>query len=276
MNSEPVSTLYRVSFNDFYDWSDRRSVTSRRLCEKAIKQLIKRYNLKGMDVLSIGPGGGHEEYWFGIKGGNRLTFFDIDEHGEIESELKKMANLPHVDNTNKVIDYYIGDFTKCGLAISKKFDLLYLSGFTPNEVRRAHGPIRIIRRLLKFKIFRAINLFAIMREPFHNSMYKAFSMAKPNGLIIIQSYYGGIDVISRKSYVEAINRAFAKANIILLDFFCFESEPGVQLIVGFAGGKKQALEFYKNIVASITTFHGRAKLEGKIKHVYSLISAAGR
>lgn len=96
--------------------------TNSALCRAAISELIEAYSLGGKSVLSIGSKVGHEEVWF-YRAGCPLTLCDIDEHGDVEPVLQQLP----VGN----LAYYIcdvRDFPK------GRFDVLYLSSFTPDEL----------------------------------------------------------------------------------------------------------------------------------------------
>lgn len=271
--------LYDVGFKDFYQHFDQE------ICEKEIENLVKRYNVYNKDILSIGSGTAHEEYWFCIKGKNNLILFDIDESGAIEPALKKMKkNFAEAIPREKSLSYYIGDFLVFRNDFSNKFDVLYLSSFTPDELRRS----RISNSYMEMKKGKKGVLFLeiekrfvpqdkkdlhwpIWHTPFHKAIYQSFQLLKKNGLVIIQSYCGGIDIKHNPNYIKKIKHTFLKHGVILLDIFHLREAPGVTLIVGFSGTAKDASKFYKeNVQVPLDSFHGRTKINNAAEHFYSL------
>lgn len=271
--------LYSVPFNDFYQAFDLK------ICEKEMENLINRYGIHNKDILSIGSGTAHEEYWFCVKGDNRLILFDIDESGTIEPKLKTLSTPSLSANTaaNQPIQYYIGDFTKFKKGFSNQFDILYLSSFTPDELRRDTIKTAFGKKV-KVDPWKKVIYDILHREkqedlnwpywcaPFHESVYHSLSFVKRRGLVILQSYCGGIDVTYNPNYVNKIKKDFTQYGITLLDLFYLEASPAITLTVGFAGNEEEAKAFYHEQVKSVPleSFHGRSAVDNKAKQLYSL------
>lgn len=277
---------YIVSSKDFYTKKLIKKYTS----QKAMTQLIKRYLLSHKEILSIGAGAALEEYWFLNNEDNKCTFIDIDESNSLLPRLEKLQGkalqLDHFLNKNnnsmQFLEYYICDFLdliKRGL--KKKFDVLYYSGFTPDELRRLSIMEEFIVEREKNKENEEIVENKENEEivdlnwpasalPLHPALESSLYFIKKRGLFILQSYCSGIELQYNPSYIKNLKKQLRRNGFYLLDIYNFIVAPGVNLFVAYKGTHKEASNFYSQISKNeITHFHGRAQVDNAAVKFYS-------
>lgn len=210
-------------------------VSSHARCHKPMVQLIERYRLQNKTVLSVGAAFGHQEYCF-HEYGCSLTLCDIDEGHTIEPYLK---TLKEGDLT-----FALGDARDLDAG---KFDVVFFSGFTPNELENRH----------KSKIRRFIGRQAWHDRPFIDVVIGIVdrSLAK-GGFLIYQSYGSHVDA-RRPEYIQAVKKQLQSLDIKLVDVYYYESHPHVHLIVGLRADNVPEFSH------EITAFHGRGQQTGK-------------
>jgi hypothetical protein len=238
---------YRVSEATFYKAfpAEEHNYSSR--IELGIRQLVRRYGITGKSVLSLGAGTATEEYYF-WKHGNRLTLVDIDEYKRLEPVLQ---TLPSGE-----MHYIIADAND--VVLDDDFDVFYSSSFAPDELRRG-GIVRqrdtdTFRRMLELND--GIWEWPWWEEPFHPVIMRFAQNLRPSGLMIVQSYAGGFDVLDQRYYMWACDRQLATAGMTLIEAYRFTPTTGVMLYVA-AKGPTPSLP----LSALITQFHGRGQPE---------------
>jgi hypothetical protein len=240
---------YMVSPEAFYSQFPP-SPAYRDRVEDCIAQLVRRYGLVGKTILSVGAGAAHEEFFL-HRAGNTLILVDIDEGGIIEPRL---ANMPKGD-----MCYIIGD---AGRANVPAYDVAYFSSFTPDELRRAaimhptSGP-------------RPPEWPADV-PPFHPTIGRFARKLQNDGLLIIQSYAGSLDVLANPAYVPACSQQLADWNLRLTEVYRFTEVPGVMLYV--AHGPRGRIEHEES---PLTSFHGRSELGHRIERMPDRLWHAG-
>lgn len=249
---------YVVAPEEFYKAFPVEGLPYAAKVAECISQLVDACELRGKKILSVGAGTAHEEYFF-IKHGCDVTIVDIDEHKAIENALK---NMQQSENTR--FTYYIGDATTETID-EEKFDAIYFSSFTPDEVRRANIQ-KSIRFMLACKIFNKLGFFSLSRlfnriewdkmSPFHLliELY-AKKYLLTEGCLIIQSYYGGVDPYVHKGYVDSVRSFFKGLHLPQCSVYAFSSVPGVMLYIASTRRMKDH---------AISAFHGRSDVERKI------------
>ena len=261
---------YNVPYEDFFSFKLNSNFKNffkkhNQQCEEPMSQLISKYNLSNSKMLSVGPKLGHEEYWF-YKNDCNLTFIDMDEEKNLESYLKQINEK----QSKKLLTYIIDDANNLQSYTTEKFDAVYFSSFTPNELRNWDV---VSKRKLSFgkkiinRIGHQLNIssfnkkWPIDKEPFIPLTMKIIENSlKKGGLLIYQSHASGVD--SRNpDYINLMKHQLSENGIILLHVFLFVDFPAVHLVVGYKGTKEDATRFLKTIKnnAEISTFHGRAK-----------------
>ena len=234
---------YRVTPR-FDEWFPLASDVHARI-GTAIHQLVQRYGLAGSSVLSL-AGGTCAEERFLLGHGVELTVVDIDERGQVEPELRSADPGP--------LRYLIADADNVeGLG---SYDLLYSSSFTPDEMRRdaiAHrsaGPehARMVEANGHYE-------WPWWEQPFHPTLMRLTRDVRPGGLVIIQSYYGGLDILVHRYYLWACDRQLAAAGLQLRELYRFRTTVGVCLYVATRGSRALPL------ASPLTLFHGRAPQE---------------
>lgn len=244
--SKPM-TKYQVEAASFYStFSYEKACPD---CHRTMPSLIDRYQIKHKEVISIGPGTGHEEYYF-LADQNHLTFVDIDESHGIEKHLKVFAEQKPL--TQPTIDYFIGDFTTQDMdtTASHLFDVVFMSGYTPHSMW-----------LLEVTTNPEFNHWNEPNSTLEPSIEKAIkNYVKPNGLLIIQLYHGSPDA-TNSAYVQRLKSDLKLNHMTLLELYHLKEAPGVQLIVAMKAPESKALAYYQNNIKSRTPligFHGRA------------------
>jgi len=278
---------YRIPYDEFFSFqhnSDLKNYFEKhsRQCQQPINELIKKYNLSKSKVLSIGPKTGHEEYWF-YRNDCDLTFIDMDEDHNLKPLLEKLSS----NQLQKSLTYIIDDARNFQKYVSKKFDVVYFSSFTPNELRNWDV---VSKRKLSFgkkiinRIGNQLNISSFNLKwppniiPFIDLTIKIIkNTLKIGGLLIYQSHASGVDTRSQ-DYLKLINYQLSANGFQLLPVYRFVDFPAVHLVVGFNGSKNNAIEFLKTIRNNpeITTFHGKAKnnlgsIKG-IKKIYDILN----
>jgi len=215
--------------------------------------LIERYNFTNIDVLSIGGGYCLEEREF-EKYNNNITVVDIDETGNLFQILPNLK-LGHSR-------YFLADYSRFGL--KKKFNLVYFSGFTPDELRRkAVSVIQYNKNMEKIDSDSySPSGWPVHISPFHPLIHKSAKNLKKNGRMIIQSYSNGVDPYQNKTFLKAAQRAFEDMGLIMEEVYSLIESPAVLLYVA---KKKRAQPPSGKILEK---FHGRAEISNQCTQVY--------
>ena len=247
-----------------------------------MKQLISHFEIKNKNVLSIGAGRGHEEYWF-YKNGCDLTFVDDDEL--MVTHLLKAIKDSEKKSINPILTYVIEDAHKVIDILEKKYDICYFSSFTPDEIYRrdikkdyieAHQNMNLISRIIRYSLLKLHftgREWPKYRKPFSDLVMNITRNAlKDEGLFILQSYYAGIKIERNPHIVKLVKKQLSRVGIYLLYIYYFKEASGVSLTVGYRGKKKAAREFFRRISKNtkITKFHGRAEIPSDIVMAYQL------
>ena len=273
-----VMTLYTIPYDQFFSFDynvDLKDYFEKHSnhCKQPMNELIRKYNLFQSEILSIGPKTGHEEYWF-YKNDCKLTFVDIDEDTNIEPYLKKLSSNTELASLKFIID----DARNLEDYLLPKFDIVYFSSFTPNDI--GNSKIILPRRTLKNRFGRKYNVQFLNKQwpkdvnPLNEITMTVLNLhLKDEGLFIYQSYASGVDA-RNSTYLKLIKKQLSEIGVQLLDVYGFEKFHSVHLIVGFRGTKDKTEKFLESIKNNpeITSFHGRSKGEfgiQKIKKLYS-------
>jgi hypothetical protein len=237
---------YRVSETFFYQNFSPMGLPYARRIEAAVAQLAHRYGIRGKSILSLGGGIGLEEFYFWHHG-NRLTFVDIDEHGQIEPILKK---APSGD-----LHYVIDDANN--VELSQPFEVLFMSGFTPDELRRSEIVQQrggeTFRRMLELN--EGAWEWPWWEDPFHPIVMRFARNLRQGGTMIVQSYCGSLDALDHRYYLWACDRQLEQNGLHLRELYRFANITGSMLYV-IAKGKPDWPLF-----PPLTRFHGRAEAD---------------
>jgi hypothetical protein len=182
----------------------------------AVDQLIRRFDIRDKKILSLGPRFGREEYWF-AKNGNQITMVDIDEQGDLEPALSAAESGP--------LRYLIGDALNA--VPNEPFDVLFLSGFGPDEFRRRE--------------------ITVWKDPFHPVVMRYAQLC---GLTLIQSFYGGPDLDYHPDMLPACDDQLMRHRLKLYEVYRLKVNKGCHL---FVIGSEPPLR----LECEITLFHGR-------------------
>ena len=242
-------------------------------CGLPIRQLIARFDLAGRSLMSVGAGGAFEEIAFLQNGMRRAFLFDIDEHNSLTSIL---PTLQSPSPAAAPIVYTLDDFTKVqpDSDLLGPIGLLYFSGFTPDEMHRGAIHRAHIAALRSGGERRHGDPdWPAKASPLHPIVLTAIDRYLPDdGIVIIQSYFDGIDVLANPGYVEQWARSLAEHHVALLEGYCFRASSAVTLWIGIKlaadgarSGRGRLSEARERLEMRppLTRFHGRAMLEDK-------------
>lgn len=239
-------------------------------CVPVVRQLVDRFDLAGRSMLSIGPGAGYEEIAMLRCGLARAQFLDIDEHGTLAAHL---AAIDEPSAEDAAIQYRLGDFCTEGNRLRAGCDrvgLLYVSSFTPDELRRAeiagaHRRRRVARWWNRGRI-----AWPARTSPVHESLLTAIDRdLAEDGVFVLQSFYGGIEPLANPDYVDEWRRALAAHDVHLLEGYSLRAAAGATLWIGQKlprGGRvgvEERLAARRRTLAArppLTRFHARAEL----------------
>jgi hypothetical protein len=233
-----------------------------------MQQLVDRYDLAGRNLMSVGPGGAFEEIAMLDCGVKRAFLFDIDEHGG----LPPLLSQEHDPTArNAPIVYTLDDFTKVqpekiGM---DPIGLLYFSGFTPDEARR--GEILVAHT--RSGATDGDPHWPPDTSPLHEVVTAAIDSAlEDNGILIIQSYFHGLDPVVNPGYTSEWRDQLLKHNVHLLEGYYFATAPAITLWVGVkltpnasspSAERLKQIEKKLSTRSEITSFHCRADLPDK-------------
>jgi hypothetical protein len=210
----------------------------------AIGELIDRYDIRNKRVLALGSASAFEERWFVELGDNELTIIDIDEHGSAEQMLQSAPPGR--------MRYIVGD----ALVVDPgPHDVLYASGFTPDERRR--------RSLITVDHGSYMEFWRFWWGPFHPGLIAHARRLSPGGLMIVQSIGYSLDVDDHWQYVPACRLQLALNGLRLLEVWRFVETTGVMLYVAQKrGGRRPSMK------SPLTMFHARAAAREPIERIY--------
>jgi SAM-dependent methyltransferase len=228
---------FRVSADDFY----RVFSEDAPRIDACMGELIERYDIRGKSVLSIGAGAGREEQQFALAG-NDLLLIDIDEQGSLQLRLQEMPE-------SRGLEYWIGDAAEFEQGVGTH-DVVYLSGFTPDEARRS----AIVKN--NAEIGRSWDPLA---DPFHPVVMQYAASLRDNGLLLIQSYCGSIEIGWNPDYLAACRRQLGEIGLHLLEIHRFKDAYGVLLYTAVKGKPRIAP------ATKISRFHGRADPQATVR-----------
>lgn len=210
----------------------------------AMDHLIDCYGLAGRHVVSLGTAEAAEEYHF-LRHGGRLTAIDLRQPGsELDRAVEAAAAVAKGRDTP--LCWWLGDATAALPDLeSQRGDVLYLSGFTPDEERRdAIGRIARLngRDWLRWLIW----------PPFHPAVIRASRrLLRPGGLLLVQSFCGGVDHRFHDAYLAACARQLKRHGLTLLDVHSFEHTVGIKMFAAV----REARDWPRH---ELRHFHGRA------------------
>jgi hypothetical protein len=241
---------YNVGAKEYYEGLERiehppeRNYDFRRsraICERSMGKLIDGFQLAGQRVLSIGPNFGHEEYWF-YRAGCPLVFADLDEHGLIAPYLQ---SLPIV--SNPTLTYLIGDARGLSRLALPPPEVLYISGFSPDEGHRFEVRRRTLGRLgyLGYQIgyrlrgreelygprFSPRFRWPADQAPLSPLMCDLLTLYAPReGLTFLQMYAGGV-LGDDETYLRALSRQLGGMGLTLRHVYMLRKFRNVHLAV---------------------------------------------
>jgi hypothetical protein len=222
--------------------------------EIAMSNVIKRYELSGKNILSLASGAAFEEYWM-LRAGNRVTCVDdFSDHRGISR-----VQAATTAKESSAFRYVKSDFYAfVAQSEPEPFDVCYISSFPPDEYAREEIQAAYRARLTQDEKFSSYKSWPDGMPPFLQPMMDARKLISPGGLLLIQSYRGGVDIKENRHYPGMIEEQMAKNDLALLEIHYFRQSPGIVLIAAAAGlGHQQQWRERLDRAAPITEFHGR-------------------
>src|SRR5262249_2757293 len=128
-------------------------------------------------------------------------------------------------------------------------DVVYFSGFTPDEQRRA-----------SMVHHNGAAFWQPQDKPFHPVVMDYAAKIKKGGLLLIQSYCGGVDTTPHVNDLETCRLQLERAGFHLVEVHRYAHTRGVMLYAAVRGKGKQGDE-------PIAMFHGRGDPE-PIERIY--------
>jgi len=261
----PAERFFGDGDPDFPDFFGRGLLRDRAKCRRSIEQLTSRYGLQGKSVLSIGAGQGYEEYWL-HRAGCSITIVDIDEYKSIEPCLAAWHAQP---SSSTEMTYVIGDALQYLRERDTQFDVVYFSGFTPEEARRGEVQSRYAGPLPRRAQLQLAKLLGGSAPTWPNDAdpfgpYETEAMrnrVRPGGLFISQIYYRGVPLQQNPHYLDRIQEQLRSLGLVLLTYYTFPYPyTDVGLAVAFKGSDDDARDYRAAIDSrpELTTFHGRS------------------
>lgn len=218
------------------------------LLDAPMNQLVNRYDIKNKNVLSLASYYGHQEYFFG-KNNCNLTFVDIDDGNDIEPYLKKLQSTQ-----NEKLHFYIGDadnyYNEYKSKMKESFDILFISSFTLDEIRR--------RDILKKN-----NSRWTKDDVYMDTVENYTDFIKDGGLFISLSYAYSIEYFKNPHAIKLVQKQLKKKGIVLIELYQLVSAPHVSMTIGYKGSVKQAKKYVKTLKDEINTIHGRLQIPDK-------------
>lgn len=129
-------------------------------------------------------------------------------------------------------------------------DVVYFSGFTPDETRREAIVIDNTEAGRKWELH---------VDAFHPAVMQYASSLREGGLLIVQSYCGSIEIGWNPDYLPACRRQLGEAGLHLLEVHRFRHFYGVILYVAVKGKPRIAP------ATKISQFHGRSHPEPTVR-----------
>jgi hypothetical protein len=225
---------FSVRVEDFY----RTFPPQHPRADVCMRELVERYGIVGKSVLSVGAGFAEEERRL-VLAGNDVLMIDLDVAGG--SLRERLATLPE----GRGLSYWIGDAADLVSALGS-YDIMYFSGFTPDEYH--HQQINRDNAA-------AGRPWLTTDEPFHPVVMSYTEKLKAGGLLIVQSFNGGVDTAYEPHYLGACQLQLHRAGLSLLEVHRFKYSRGIMLYTAVKGAPQRAS------VRPLSAFHGRAPKE---------------
>ena len=228
--------------NDPHRWPD---------LGKATQEIVDRYDVRNNAVLSLGSGSAPEEFWF-WQAGCKLTLVDSDAAATNFRQLIKMVAQPDG------LTFCIADGAEYVDKARGPFDVVFMSGYTPDEIRRYDMLHSKDPTLIEAKEKAGLpqEQWAPWQEPFHDTTIRAVRLLAPGGLLIIQSFGYGIDAVYHQHFLPAAERQLRAAGASLIDVHRNAYWKGVNLFVAQREGGE-----LPPMTAPITRLQGRAVVD---------------
>jgi spermidine synthase len=169
------------------------------------------------------------------------------------------------------VRYVIGDAMEFLRDAQTEFDIVYFSGFTPEECRRGDIQMRYTRRLdrrVHQRLARWIGGEAPTwpddATPFGPYEVEAIQRTlRPGGLFISQSYYRGVPLSRNPHYLGCMQRQLNSLGLELIRYYTFGFPwTDVALAVAYRGDRDDAHAFNEltDDKPELKTFHGRSEV----------------
>jgi spermidine synthase len=189
----------------------------------------------------------------------------VSEYKSIEPCLETWAREP----SSRSLTYIVGDAMEYLRERDEQFDVVYFSGFTPEETRRGDVQQRYAGTLSRRAHLRLAKwmhgnapTWPQTAEPFGPYETEAIrNRLRDGGLFISQSYYRGVPLHQNPHYLECMRQQLQSLGLQLISYYTFPHPyTDVALAVALKGTSESGRDYCKTSEAraEITRFHGRS------------------
>lgn len=222
-------------------------VTNLELVRAPIQQLMARFDVRGKSILSIGAGDCFEERW--MAPANKVTAVDISD---------RMSGFDEAFQADGPDQYIVQDAAEFIESCRDHFQLVYISSFEPDEYRREQLQQAWRDRRTAGQRSRHVT-WEPGETPYHPVIESSLRLVRPGGLVILQHYRGGVNVVANPHYFRDVETQFSRHGVNLVEAHHFRASPQHLLLVAMKHdpiGVQRYRDWLRDRPA-ITTFHGR-------------------
>ena len=253
-----------LSFLETDDREERRRILAENphihridRCSRPITELMRRLNIHDMEILSVGSGEGHEEFWF-ARNRNRLTL--LDANPEFAERLMRKAG----EKTETTLDFIIADIQDY-LESPRQYDICYISSLHPDEMYRRQTLQSGHTSARHSRDESAGNIWPDDQLPLLPYVPKCATLVKDDGWFIYQSYASGCSVTENPHFLDMLCRQLEEEGLYVAETWYFQFDPCYFLIVAKKASplSAKAVEYELSARPPLTTFHGRHQSDRK-------------
>ena len=238
----------------------------------------------GTRVGSVGGGWGYEEVVFFNRGAH-VSILDIDEYGVLRPLAEKgyvdMESRAGAADSDRAVDLMIQDFSQ--VAVPTKFDVLYVSSLTPNDLRlgnmvRFRGRtafnalLNRSAQLAGMLLGRRWRFFPPWEEPILPSLVSfAANALSPGGRLLIK-FYACPPVTRSRWYIPSLKRQLARHDFALVSVIRNEAVHQRHALLAVKLGSPEAdamvdrLGKRRNVVSNLSV---RDAKPHEVREIYS-------
>ncbi|HEY6258035.1 MAG TPA: hypothetical protein VIY51_19805, partial [Xanthobacteraceae bacterium] len=175
---------------------------------------------------------------------------------------------PHPSGS--ALTYIVGDAAELVGSSDGRYDLVYVSSFHPDELRREG----LQRRTSPGKEDFSLAIWPRGEEAYHPTLMSATRLVRDGGLAIFQHYRGGANVALDPHYLADVQWQFVAHGLSLLEVYAFAVSPRILLVVAIKGSLDDAAALSRVLSTrpAVKEFFGRHPGKWR-KHAVRVFSA---